>query len=77
MCIKLLYLNTRSLYWKKEELFEMLSGCDIVTFSETWFNANFEDDILLWEGMKLFRLDRYRKKGGGLAVYVKQSHQIV
>ena len=69
----LTHLNCRSLYKKKEELFEALEGADIATFSETWFLSEFEDDLLSWPGMKLFRLDRSKKRGGGVAVYVKKS----
>ena len=69
----MLHLNTRSMFKKREELFEVLDGCDIATFSETWFNTQLEDDLLAWTGMKLFRLDRNKKKGGGIAVYIKQS----
>ena len=63
--LKMLHLNTRSMFKKREELFEVLEGVDIATFSETWFHEQYDDELLVWPGMRLFRLDRSKKKKEG------------
>ena len=56
--MKIVHLNTRSMYGKKDEIFRKLSGVDIVTMSETWLHAEVDNDLVMWSGMKLFRQER-------------------
>lgn len=49
----------------------------ILAFTETWLdNGNADGEISL-PGYKMFRSDRINGKGGGIAVYVKESLSII
>ena len=43
---------------------------DILCLSETWFHEKILDTFISAEGYEVVRLDRGRKKGGGLCMYV-------
>ena len=70
---KMVHLNTRSMFGKRHDIFDQLDGADFVSMSETWLDDNYDDDLIYWEGMKLYRQDRVRKKGGGIAVYIRDD----
>ncbi|RMC14066.1 hypothetical protein DUI87_09153 [Hirundo rustica rustica] len=59
---------------KQEEMEAMVQqqSCDVVAVTETWW-----DDSNSWStalnGYKLFRRDRQGRRGGGVAVYIKQT----
>ena len=48
-----------------QDIFDQLDGTDIVTMSETWLHPEYDNDLINWEGMKLYRQDQAKKKGGG------------
>ena len=71
--LKLVHMNTRSMFKKRQDIFDQLDGTDIVTMSETWLHPEYDDDLINWDGMKLFRQDRSNKKGGGIVVYIRDD----
>ena len=42
----------------------------MAVISETWFKVRHTDSILLLPGYNLFRRDRKRRRGGGVAIYI-------
>ena len=66
----IIHLNCRSLTAKRDEVFYLMKDWEIVTFSETWFSKKHDRALTFWPGRYCFRLDRTRKKGGGVACYV-------
>ncbi|KAK4831120.1 hypothetical protein QYF61_015423 [Mycteria americana] len=71
--LKCLYANAHSMGNKQEELEAIVhqENYDMVTITETWW-----DDSHNWsaamDGYKLFRRDRQAKRGGGVALYVRE-----
>ena len=47
---------------------------EIVVLSETWLKSHHPDASVSLPGYNLFRRDRKRRKGGGTAIYIKQSY---
>ena len=75
---KLVHLNCRSLYPKLSEISDTFGNFDFLSLSETWLTARYNDVLLNIPSMKMFRQDRVWtndngivKKGGGVAIYVK------
>ena len=74
--LKIIHINTRSVFYKLDELKYNLADFDIIVLSETWLNESIDDSMLHWENFQLVRLDREgwrNKKGGGLCIYVRSS----
>ena len=73
--LKISHLNVRSLFPKIDEIRMLLKDqpVDIFTVSETWLNGSISDQELYVPGYSLVRQDRLQKKGGGSAVYVRDS----
>ncbi|PKU40284.1 glycerol kinase [Limosa lapponica baueri] len=71
--LKCLYTNERSLGNKQEELEAtvLLESYDIVAITETWWYESYDWSVAI-EGYKLFRRDRQGRRGGGVALYVKE-----
>ncbi|KAK4830603.1 hypothetical protein QYF61_012029 [Mycteria americana] len=71
--LKCLYTNARSMGNKKEELEAIVyqENYDMVAITETWW-----DDSHNWsaamDGYKLFRRHRRGRRGGGVALYVRE-----
>ncbi|KAK4821712.1 hypothetical protein QYF61_027784 [Mycteria americana] len=71
--LKCLYTNARSMGNKQEELEAIVhqENYDMVAITETWWG-----DLHNWsaamDGYKLFRRDRRGRRGGGVALYVKE-----
>ena len=71
--LKCIYTNAHSMGNKQEELeaIVQLENYDIVAIMETWW-----DDSHNWsaamDGYKLFRRDRQGRRGGGVALYVRE-----
>ncbi|KAK4827222.1 hypothetical protein QYF61_015250 [Mycteria americana] len=71
--LKCTYTNARSVGNKQEELetIVQLANYDIVAITEAWW-----DDSHNWhaamDGYKLFRRDRQGRRGGGVALYVRE-----
>ncbi|XP_009951398.1 PREDICTED: cAMP and cAMP-inhibited cGMP 3',5'-cyclic phosphodiesterase 10A-like, partial [Leptosomus discolor] len=72
--LKCLCANTWSMENKQEEL-EMcahLQGYDVIGITETWWNSYYEWTVGL-DGYRLFRKDRQGRRGGAVALYVKDQ----
>src|ERR1700712_4572600 len=46
---------------------------DIITIDESWLKPDIPDNILELPGYSLIRSDRYNKRGGGVAVYLRDN----
>ena len=70
-----LYTNARSLGNKQDELVLLLSAkkYDVIGKTETWWDST-HDWTMGIEGYTLYRRDRVDKRGGGVALYVKESY---
>ena len=74
--LKVVHVNTRSVFNKLDELKLRLKQFDIIVFTETWLNNMTDDSLLKWEGFNLVRRDRdliRNKKGGGVCIYIHDS----
>ena len=71
--LKCLYTNARSLGNKQDELETVmcLENYDLVAITETWWDDSHNWNTTI-EGYRLFRRDRLGRKGGGVALYVKE-----
>ncbi|GAB0206897.1 hypothetical protein GRJ2_003155300 [Grus japonensis] len=71
--LKCIYTKAHSIDNKQEELEAIVQqeNYDIVAITETWW-----DDLHNWsaamDGYKLFRRDRQGRRGGGVALYVRE-----
>ncbi|PKU47917.1 rna-directed dna polymerase from mobile element jockey-like [Limosa lapponica baueri] len=76
--LKCIYTNVRSMGNKQEELEAIVrhESCDVVAITETWW-----DESNVWsaaiDGYKLFRKDRQGRRGGGVALYVRDDYECV
>ena len=78
---KIIHLNVRSFFKKREELFLLYNNYDIICFTETWLTSLIPDNMLTWSGFTLWRADRYKVmqesgnwKGGGILVYTRDKY---
>ncbi|GAB0210334.1 hypothetical protein GRJ2_003499200 [Grus japonensis] len=71
--LKCIYTNARSLGNKQEELEAIVQqdSYDLVTITEMWWD-NSHDWSAAMDGYKLFRRDRQGRRGGGVALYVRE-----
>ena len=74
----ILYANVRSVLPKVDELRYTLhaNNFDVFACSESWLNDQHDDKIIQISGYRVFREDRQRRLGGGVAVWVKDSIQV-
>lgn len=72
---KLCLLNARSLLPKVDELRAVTSvaNFDVICVSETWLSPAVDDSLLNIQNFSLYRHDRTTHRGGGCAVYVKNT----
>lgn len=70
-----LYTNANSVIGKMNELRQRVAtgNFDIVGITETFAHPGVEDAELGLEGYNLFRKDRHEQKGGGVALYIRDS----
>ena len=68
-------LNSQSICNKMDEFRITFkdSKATIIIVSETWCNSKVSDSFLKLPGYKLIRHDRKGKRGGGLAIYIKEN----
>jgi len=73
-----IYSNTHSMGNKQEELEAIVQqdSHDLVAIPETWWDDS-HDWSAAMEGYKLFRRDRRGKRGGGVALYVRDCFDCV
>jgi exonuclease III len=70
------HLNIQSLFNKSIDLHNLLLqySFDLFSLNETWLKTHMNNSCLYLDGYKIFRLDRMVKKGGGVAILVKNSY---
>ena len=74
--LKFLHQNIRSLRGKMDELNILVSHCPnlhILAFTETWLDNSISDGEVSLPGYSIFRSDQTNGRGGGIAVYVKET----
>ncbi|KAM9590717.1 uncharacterized protein ACIBXB_005842 isoform 1-T1 [Morphnus guianensis] len=71
--LKCIYANAHSMGNKQEELEATVQQdrYDLVTITETWWDDS-HDWSAAMDGYKLFRRDRQGRRGGGVALYVRE-----
>ena len=74
----ILSLNARSIFQKTDELAHVVykHNSDVVMVSETWLSDDIPDEALHFPGVPGFsviRNDRVDKRGGGVAVFIKDT----
>ena len=77
--VKMVHINTRSLFRKIDQLRDSFIGFDIICVSETWLTPSIPDVAVSIPGYRLWRLDRMEqrdKRGGGLCIYVKSMYAV-
>ena len=69
------HINPGSLKSHLSEISSVIDGVDlhILAVSETWFNDKMNDNLLKIPGFYLFRHDRKKKRGGGVALYIRSN----
>ena len=72
--LKCLYTNKHSMGNKQEELETMmqLDKYDLIAITKIWWDGSHNWNIGT-EGYKLFRRDRQGRKGGGVALYIRDG----
>ena len=70
-------LNARSIVNKMGELRLMVEDVepDIIGITETWTKPDMGNAEFSLKGYQMFRKDREVRRGGGVALYIKQSIQ--
>ncbi|PKU48935.1 adaptin ear-binding coat-associated protein 1 [Limosa lapponica baueri] len=76
--LKCLYTNARNVGNKQEELEAIVrhESYDVVAIMEMWWDES-NDWSAAVEGYKLFRRDRQGRRGGGVALYVREDYECV
>ncbi|XP_059348049.1 serine/threonine-protein kinase PAK 2-like [Ammospiza nelsoni] len=76
--MRCMYTNAHSLGNKQEELEAMvqLQSYDVVAITETWWDDSHSWNTAL-DGYKCLRRDRKGRRGGGVALYIKQTFDAV
>ncbi|KAK4824177.1 hypothetical protein QYF61_011474 [Mycteria americana] len=71
--LKCIYTNARSMGNKQEELEGIVQQekCDIIAITEKWWDDSHNCSAAM-DGYKLFRRDRQGRRGGGVALYVRE-----
>ena len=77
--LKIVFLNIRSLYKHKTEIEIFINqyNIDVLCLCETWISSKYSDIELHINGCYLFRCDRVGRKGGGVAIYARQTNKLV
>ena len=78
--LKFIHQNIRSIRGKLDELNILVSQCPnlhILAFTEIWLNNDIADGEISIPGYKIFRSDRPNGRGGGIAVYIKESLSVI
>lgn len=70
-----IHINPGSLKPHLGEVSSLIDGVniDIIAVSETWFTEKVNDNVVQIPGFRVIRHDRKKKRGGGVALYVKSS----
>lgn len=73
--LNFLHINPGSLKPHIDEIRELVAGINLhcLAVSETWFSSQHNDNLVGIPGFILRRNDRSKKRGGGVAIYIKNS----
>ena len=77
--VKMVHVNTRSLFGKLDQICNAFSDMDVIVISETWLNPSIPDSSIAIPGFSIIRQDRNclsGKRGGGLCIYVKSKFKM-
>jgi len=76
--LKCVYTNARSMGNKQEELEAIIpqDDYDFVAITEMWWD-NSHDWHAVMDGYRLFRKDRPTRRGGGVALYVREQVECI
>ncbi|XP_048786380.1 uncharacterized protein LOC125686444 [Lagopus muta] len=76
--LKCLYTNARSMGNKQEELEICVRshGYDLIAITETWWDSSRDWNVVM-EGYALFRKDWPARRGGGVALYVREQLECI
>jgi len=76
--LQCLYSNARSMGNKQEELEICVrsQGHDLIAITETWWDSS-HDWNAVTDGYRLFRKDRPTRRGGGVALYVREQLECI
>ena len=75
--LKCIYTNARSTGNKQEELEAIVqqANYDLVAITKTWWDHS-HDWSAVMDGCKLSRRNRQGRKGGGVALYIKDCFDV-
>jgi hypothetical protein len=51
----------------------LVNNIDVCIISETWFKSRHSDQSVTMAGYNLFRLDRNKRRAGGVAIYIRDT----
>jgi len=76
--LKCVYTNACSMGNKQEKLEAIIQqdGYDLVAITETWWD-NSHDWYAVMDGYRLFRKDRPTRRGGGVALYMREQLECI
>jgi len=76
--LKCIYTSACRMGNKQEELEATVqqANYDLVAITETWWDCS-HDWSAAMDGYKLFRRDRQGRRGGGMALYVRECFDVV
>lgn len=71
-CLKFAHINICSIFQKTVDLLFLFKNLksDIISINETWLSSSIPNSSLFFDGFKIFRLDRFLKRGGGVMILV-------
>ena len=75
--LKCIYTNACSIGNKQEEVEAIVwqANYDLIAITETWWDHS-HDWSAVMDSYKLFRRDRQGRKGGGVALYIKECFDV-
>ena len=75
--ISLVHFNARSLKCNFNSICDCINNLnysfDVIAISETWIDDSFDVNYINIDGYNLYHINRNYKKGGGVALYVKNN----
>lgn len=72
--INICHFNAGSIFPKIDGIRDIFAqvNVDVLIFSETWFKTSHSNNCIEIPGYKVYRNDRFGRRGGGVAVFVKE-----
>uniref|UniRef100_A0A0X3PTK8 Reverse transcriptase domain-containing protein n=1 Tax=Schistocephalus solidus TaxID=70667 RepID=A0A0X3PTK8_SCHSO len=73
--IKMMYTNVQSLLNKMDEIKLVVDHLqpDFIALTETWLNEQIADTEVRIDGFQLIRMDRNGRRGGGIAMFIREG----